>query len=76
MATGIIIRDGPREVADVPDPSITSQRMMIRRGDMDRVTDAAAFAADEDLPIAAHPGTRFYTSASTTGSTAPGPTRA
>ncbi len=59
--TGITIRDDRREVVDFSDPYITSQMMMIVRGDEERFADAATFAADPDLLMAAQPGTTpFY----------------
>jgi len=40
---------------------MTSEMVMMVRGDEDRFTDAASFAADDDLLMAAQPGTTpFY----------------
>ncbi len=59
--TGITIREDRREMVDFSDPYITSQMRMIVRGDEERFTDAAGFAADPDLLMAAQPGTTpFY----------------
>ncbi|KIT14600.1 transporter substrate-binding domain-containing protein [Jannaschia aquimarina] len=59
--TGITIRDDRREAVDFSEPYMTSQMLMMVRGDEDRFTDAAGFAADEDLLMAAQPGTTpFY----------------
>ncbi len=55
--TGITIRDDRREVVDFSAPYLTSQMVMMVRGDEERFTDAASFAADEDLLAAAQPGT-------------------
>ena len=59
--TGITIRDDRREAVDFSAPYLTSQMRMIVRGDEDRFDDAASFAADPDLLMAAQPGTTpFY----------------
>lgn len=59
--TGITIREDRAEVVDFSDSYITSQMMMIVRGDEDRFDDAASFAADDDLLASAQPGTTpFY----------------
>ena len=59
--TGITIREDRREVVDFSAPYMTSQMMMIVRGDEDRFDDAASFAANDDLLMAAQPGTTpFY----------------
>jgi polar amino acid transport system substrate-binding protein len=59
--TGITIRDDRREVVDFSDAYMTSQMLMMVRGDEERFTDAAGFAADPDLLMAAQPGTTpFY----------------
>ncbi len=59
--TGITIRDDRKEKVDFSDPYMRSQMMMIVAGDEDRFTDAASFAANEDLLMAAQPGTTpFY----------------
>ena len=59
--TGITIRDDRAEVVDFSDPYMTSEMVMLVRGDEDRFSDAAGFAADPDLLMAAQPGTTpFY----------------
>lgn len=59
--TGITIRDDRREVVDFSAPYMTSQMVMMVRGDEERFTDAESFAADPDLLMAAQPGTTpFY----------------
>ncbi len=59
--TGITIREDRAEVVDFSDTYMTSEMVMMVRGDEDRFTDAASFAADEDLLMAAQPGTTpFY----------------
>lgn len=59
--TGITIRDDRREKVDFSDKYMTSQMLMMVRGDEDRFSDAASFAADPDLLMAAQPGTTpFY----------------
>jgi polar amino acid transport system substrate-binding protein len=59
--TGITIRDDRKEVVDFSEPYMTSQMVMLVRGDEDRFTDAASFAANEDLLAAAQAGTTpFY----------------
>ena len=59
--TGITIREDRAEVVDFSDTYMTSEMVMLVRGDEDRFTDAASFAADEDLLVAAQPGTTpFY----------------
>lgn len=59
--TGITIREDRAEVVDFSDSYLTSQMMMVVRGDEERFDDAESFAADEDLLIAAQPGTTpFY----------------
>ncbi len=59
--TGITICEDWAEVVDFTDPYITSERVMLVRGDEDRFSDAAIFAADSDLLMAAKPGTTpFY----------------
>jgi polar amino acid transport system substrate-binding protein len=59
--TGITIRDDRKEMVDFSDPYMTSQMLMMVRGDEDRFTDAASFAANPDLLMAAQPGTTpFY----------------
>lgn len=59
--TGITIREDRAEVVDFSDAYMTSEMVMLVRGDEDRFTDAASFAADADLLMAAQPGTTpFY----------------
>ncbi len=59
--TGITIREDRMEVVDFSDKYMTSEMVMMVRGDEDRFADAASFAADEDLLMAAQPGTTpFY----------------
>ncbi|CUH27531.1 Sulfate starvation-induced protein 7 [Jannaschia seosinensis] len=59
--TGITIRDDRRAAVDFSQPYMTSQMMMVVRGDESRFDDAAGFAADPDLLAAAQPGTTpFY----------------
>lgn len=59
--TGITIREDRAEVVDFSDTYMTSEMVMMVRGDEDRFTDAASFAANDDLLMAAQPGTTpFY----------------
>jgi polar amino acid transport system substrate-binding protein len=59
--TGITIRDDRKEAVDFSEPYMTSQMLMMVRGDEARFTDAAGFAANADLLMAAQPGTTpFY----------------
>lgn len=59
--TGITIREDRAEVVDFSDTYMTSEMVMLVRGDEDRFMDAAGFAADDDLLVAAQPGTTpFY----------------
>lgn len=59
--TGITIREDRAEVVDFSAPYMTSQMLMMVRADEERFTDAASFAADPDLLMAAQPGTTpFY----------------
>jgi len=59
--TGITIRDDRKEVVDFSDAYMRSEMVMMVRGDEDRFADAAGFAADDDLLMAAQPGTTpFY----------------
>jgi polar amino acid transport system substrate-binding protein len=59
--TGITIRDDRKEKVDFSDKYMTSEMVMLVRGDEDRFTDAKSFAADADLMMAAQPGTTpFY----------------
>lgn len=59
--TGITIRDDRKEKVDFSDSYMTSEMVMLVRGDEDRFSDAKSFAANEDLLMAAQPGTTpFY----------------
>jgi len=59
--TGITIRDDRAEVVDFSDSYMRSEMVMLVRGDEERFSDAASFAADADLLMAAQPGTTpFY----------------
>lgn len=59
--TGITIRDDRKEQVDFSDSYMTSEMVMLVRGDEERFSDAAGFAADADLFMAAQPGTTpFY----------------
>jgi polar amino acid transport system substrate-binding protein len=59
--TGITIRDDRKEKVDFSDPYMRSEMVMMVRGDEDRFTDAASFAGNADLLMAAQPGTTpFY----------------
>lgn len=59
--TGITIRDDRKEQVDFSDSYMTSQMVMMVRGDEERFTDAASFAANAELLMAAQPGTTpFY----------------
>ncbi|WP_107498245.1 transporter substrate-binding domain-containing protein [Thalassobius sp. I31.1] len=59
--TGITIREDRAEVVDFSDAYMRSEMVMLVRGDEDRFSDAAGFAADADLLIGAQPGTTpFY----------------
>jgi polar amino acid transport system substrate-binding protein len=59
--TGITIKDERKEAVDFSDAYMRSEMLMIVRGDESRFTDAASFAADVDLLMAAQPGTTpFY----------------
>jgi polar amino acid transport system substrate-binding protein len=59
--TGITIRDDRAEVVDFSDAYMRSEMVMMVRGDEARFSDAASFAADDDLLMAAQPGTTpFY----------------
>lgn len=59
--TGITIREDRAEIVDFSDKYMTSEMVMMVRGDEERFTDAASFAANEDLLMAAQPGTTpFY----------------
>jgi len=59
--TGITIRDDRKQQVDFSDAYMRSEMVMMVRGDEARFTDAASFAADDDLLMAAQPGTTpFY----------------
>jgi polar amino acid transport system substrate-binding protein len=59
--TGITIRDDRKDKVDFSDPYMRSEMLMMVRGDEARFTDAASFAANPDLLMAAQPGTTpFY----------------
>lgn len=59
--TGITIRDDRKEIVDFSDAYMRSEMVMLVRGDETRFDDAAGFAADADLLMAAQPGTTpFY----------------
>ncbi len=59
--TGITIREDRKEMVDFSMKYMTSEMVMMVRGDEDRFDDAASFAADDDLLMAAQPGTTpFY----------------
>lgn len=59
--TGITIRDDRKEKVDFSDPYMRSEMVMMVRGDEARFSDAPGFAANEDLLMAAQPGTTpFY----------------
>lgn len=59
--TGITIKEDRMEKVDFSAPYMTSEMLMIVRADEARFTDAASFAADPDLLMAAQPGTTpFY----------------
>jgi polar amino acid transport system substrate-binding protein len=59
--TGITIREDRAEVVDFSDAYMRSEMVMMVRGDEDRFSNAAEFAANADLLVAAQPGTTpFY----------------
>ena len=59
--TGITIRADRAEQVDFSDPYMRSEMFMLVRADEDRFTDAASFAAFEEVLVAAQPGTTpFY----------------
>ena len=59
--TGITIRDDRAEVVDFSDAYMRSEMVMMVRGDEERFTDSVSFAANDDLLMAAQPGTTpFY----------------
>lgn len=58
---GITIKEERLEAVDFSQPYMLSQMLMVVRGDENRFTDAATFAADTSLLMAAQPGTTpFY----------------
>lgn len=60
--TGITITDERKEQVDFSDSYMTSESVMLVRGDETRFTDAASFGANADLLIGAQAGTTpFYT---------------
>ncbi len=59
--TGITIRDDRKEKVDFSEPYMRSEMVMMVRGDETRFDDAKSFAANDDLLMAAQPGTTpFY----------------
>ena len=59
--TGITIREDRKEKVDFSDKYMTSEMVMLVRGDEDRFSDSKSFAANADLMMAAQPGTTpFY----------------
>lgn len=59
--TGITIREDRAEVVDFSDAYMRSEMVMMVRGDEERFSDAKSFAEDDDLLMAAQPGTTpFY----------------
>ena len=59
--TGITIREDRAEIVDFSDTYMRSEMVMLVRGDESRFADAAGFAGDSDLLMAAQPGTTpFY----------------
>ncbi|MGB0867359.1 MAG: transporter substrate-binding domain-containing protein [Granulosicoccaceae bacterium] len=59
--TGITIRDDRKEMVDFSQPYMRSEMVMLVRGDEQRFDDAASFAANEELLMAAQAGTTpFY----------------
>jgi len=59
--TGITIRDDRAEVVDFSEAYMRSEMVMLVRGDEERFSDAVSFASDDDLLMAAQPGTTpFY----------------
>lgn len=61
--TGITIREDRKEKVDFSDPYMHSEMRMLVRADEERFSDEKEFAAEEELLIAAQPGTTpFYVS--------------
>jgi len=59
--TGITIREDREEIVDFSDTYMTPEMVMLVPGDEERFSDAAGFAADDDLLVVAQPGTTpFY----------------
>jgi polar amino acid transport system substrate-binding protein len=59
--TGITIKEDRKEKVDFSDSYMTSEMVMLVRGDEARFTDAKSFAANPELLMAAQPGTTpFY----------------
>lgn len=59
--TGITIRDDRKEKVDFSESYMTSEMVMMVRGDEARFSDKASFAANAELLMAAQPGTTpFY----------------
>jgi polar amino acid transport system substrate-binding protein len=59
---GITITDDRKTQVDFSDPYMVSEQYMLVRADENRFTDAASFAADQDLLVGAQAGTtNFYT---------------
>jgi polar amino acid transport system substrate-binding protein len=59
--TGITIRDDRKAMVDFSEPYMRSEMVMLVRGDEERFSDSAGFAADPELLMAAQPGTTpFY----------------
>lgn len=59
--TGITIREDRAEMVDFSDAYMRSEMVMMVRGDEDRFDNAASFAANDNLLMAAQPGTTpFY----------------
>ena len=59
--TGITIREDRAEMVDFSDSYMRSEMSMLVRADEERFDDAESFAANEDLLVAAQPGTTpFY----------------
>lgn len=59
--TGITIKEDRKEKVDFSDSYMTSEMVMLVRGDETRFNDAAGFGANPDLLMAAQPGTTpFY----------------
>ena len=58
--TGITIKEDRKEKVDFSDSYMTSEMVMLVRGDETRFNDAASFGANPDLLMAAQPGTTPY----------------